>query len=214
LLASGIAGYTFLLRPSAKRGYRVLPAQVIAFGFCVMAFGMVTVGIGLAWQFQQNWAAGTGPTGAPVPTFTVGPPQITQVPATPALPAPQQPFFSGYNLTEAGVIALANEFYKIRDSISRRIELGRMPTDPTAGALIGNLGRACDQAAIDCPVAGIHPNSPSERGIMIYVADPSNPPEAAKKVQSVLRVIGLDIPFVARQGLEPDKFNLFIGPGP
>jgi hypothetical protein len=214
--ASCLAGYVFLLRPREKEGYKVLPAQVMAFGACVAVFGFVTIVIGLAWQFQQNWAAGIKPTGAPV--FSLVPPQITRTTPPLSLPPPQQqapqtPFFSDYNLTEAGVTALADELYKIRDALGKRIELDRMSTEGTAGAFIGNFGRACDRAGVDCPVGNVHPNSPDEKGLMIYVEDPNKPPAAAKELQAVLLKLGIDVPFVARLGFGP-TFTLFVGPKP
>jgi hypothetical protein len=210
------AAYTFLIRPWGKEGYRVLPAQVIAFGASVIGIGFLTLVIGLIWQFRQNLIAGTAPTGAP--TFTVVQPRITQQASPPALPAPEQarqsPLFSGYNLSEAGVTALANELYKIRDVVSKRIELDHMSTDPGSGGLVNNLYRACDQAGVDCPIINIHPNSPRERGIMIYVSDPDNAPGPAKAVQAALLTVGLKVPFVARPGFGPDAFTLFVGPPP
>lgn len=210
-----IAAYVFLIRPSRREGYRVLPAQVVAFGACVMAFGLLTVGIGLIWQFQQNWAAGIKPSGAPV--FSLIHPQILPA-TTPALAAPKQtaptPYFSGYNLTEDGVKALADELFKIRDGISKHIDLERMSTDPTSGGLASNIGRACDQAGIDCPVNFVHPNSPTDRGPMIFVGDPKNPPEAAEKLRAAFLNLGIDIPFVARPGFEAPRFALFLAPAP
>jgi|HubBroStandDraft_6_1064221.scaffolds.fasta_scaffold206128_2 hypothetical protein len=214
--ASCLAGYVFLLRPRGKEGYKVLPAQVMAFGACVAAFGFATLVIGLVWQFQQNWAAGIKPSGAPV--FTLVPPQISQTPAPLALPspqpAPQTPFFSDYNLTEAGVTALADELYKIRDALERRVELDKMNTEGTAGPFIANFGRACDRAGVECPVGSVHPNSPDEKGLMIYVADPNKPPAAAKELQAVLLKLGIDVPFVERPGFGPPTFTLFVGPRP
>src|ERR1700719_1758983 len=179
-----IAAYTFLIRPWGKEGYRVLPAQLIAFGMSIVGVGFLTALVGLGWQFQQNWAAGIKPSGAPV--FTLVPPQITQTPTPLALPSPQQqapqtPFFSlsDYNLAEAGVTALADELYKARDTLEKRVELDRMNTEGTAGPFIGNFGRACDRAGVDCPVGNVHPNSPDEKGLMIYVGDPNKPPAAA-----------------------------------
>jgi hypothetical protein len=214
--ASCLAGYVFLLRPRGKEGYKVLPAQVMAFGACVAVFGFVTIVIGLAWQFQQNWAAGIKPTGGPV--FSLVPPQITQTTTPLSLPPPQQqapqtPFFSDYNLTEAGVTALADELFKIRDALGKRVELDRMSTEGTAGPFIGNFGRACDRAGVDCPVGNIHPNSPDERGLMIYVENPNKPPAAAKELQTVLLKLGIDVPFVARPGVS-NTFTLFVGPKP
>jgi len=61
--ACAIAGYIFLVRPRGKEGYRVLPAQLIAFGAVVVAVGFVPIAIGLAWQFRQrrpNRGAGSG----------------------------------------------------------------------------------------------------------------------------------------------------------
>lgn len=197
----------------------MLPAQVIAFGISMIGIGLLTALVGLGWQFRQNWGAGTTLTGAPTPIFSLVPPQITQIKPVAALPSPGQPedktpFFSGYNLTESGVTALANELYKIKDAVSKRIDLNRMATDPTAGGLINNLIRACDQGAIDCPVGNVHPNSPTERGIMIYVADPDKPPDGATKLQSALLAVGIKVPFVTRPGFGPDTFTLFVGPAP
>jgi hypothetical protein len=77
--AAGVSCYIFLLRPRQLDGYRVLPAQVIAFGISMMAVGLLTAGVGLLWQFKQNWDAGTTPVGAPVqPSSTSQPLQITR----------------------------------------------------------------------------------------------------------------------------------------
>jgi hypothetical protein len=214
---SGIAGYFLLLRPRTKEGYRVLPVQVIAFGICLIGVGFLTALFGLGWQFQQNWANGTKPSGAP--TFTLVPPQITQVRPLPALPppqgqAPQTPFFADYNLTEAGVNALADELYKVRDALGRKVELDRMNTDGSAGGFISNFVRACDRAAVDCPIPSVHPNSPDEKGLMIYVSDVNKPPEAAQVFRTVLLKLGINVPFVARPGFGTDTFSLFVGPRP
>lgn len=211
---SGIAGYYFILRPRSIGGYEVLPAQVIAFGISMITVGLLTAGFGLLWQFRQNWNAGTTPAGGPV--FSLVPPQIQQTAPNPALPPPKPtapiPFFSGYNLTEAGVTALAGELYAIRDAISKRVDVAHMSTDPSAGALLDNIGRACDQAGVDCPLSNLHPNSPNEKGLMIYVLSPDKPPEAATKLQEALLKLGINVPFVARPGLDPTKMILFVGP--
>jgi hypothetical protein len=215
---SGIAGYFFLLRPREKEGYRVLPAQVLAFGICLIGVGFFTALVGLGWQFKQNWAAGIKPNGAP--TFTLVTPQITQSPPLPALPPPQgqppekTPFFSDYNLTEPGVIALADELYKVRDALGKRVELDRLGTDGSAGGFISNFGRACDRAGVECPGGNVHPNSPNEKGLMIYVNDPSKPPEAAQVLRTVLLKLGIDVPFVLRSDVAPTGFSLFVGPRP
>lgn len=218
LAASAFAAYVFLIRPRGKKGYRVLPAQVIAFGACVMVCGLAAVAIGLIWQFQQNWAAGIKPSGAP--TFTIGPPQIAPPAATPALPPPSRnqeaktPFFSNYNLTDSGVAALADELYKARDTFKRRIELSRMNTDGTSGPFISNFGRACDEAGVECPVNAAHPNSPDEKGLLIYVADASKPPTAAEELRTILLKLGINVPFVIRSGFGEGAFSLFVGPRP
>jgi hypothetical protein len=216
VVACCIAAYTFLIRPWGKEGNRVLPAQVIAFGASVIGIGFLTLVIGVIWQFQQNWAAGIKPSGAP--TFKVGPPQITQVESPPALPPPQRPgetpFFSGYTLTEQGVAALTNELYKTRDVLKRRIELDRMTTDGTAGPFISAFARACDQAGVECPVGNVHPNSPDEKGLLIYVANPDKPPPAAQELQAILRKLGINVPFVPREGFGEETYSLFVGPRP
>jgi hypothetical protein len=217
IVVSGIAGFFFLLRPREKEGYRVLPAQVMAFGMCLVGAGFLTALIGLGWQFRQNWTNGTRPSGAPI--FTVGPPQIAPTPPLPALPPPQgkasqTPFFSNYNLTEAGVGALADELYKVRDAIGKRVELDRLVTDGTAGGFISNFARACDQAGVECPFSNVHPNSPDEKGLMIYVKDPSKPPETAQVLRTVLLKLGIDVPFVVRPDFSTNGFSLFVGPRP
>jgi hypothetical protein len=215
--ASAIAGYFFLLRPRAKEGYRVLPAQVMAFGMSLVGVGFLTALVGLGWQFQQNWTAGIKPSGAP--TFTLVPPQITQAPALPALPAPEgqaprTPYFSDYNLSEVGIGALADELYKVRDALGKRIELDRMSTDGSAGGFISNFSRACDRAGVDCPIGSVHPNSPDEKGLLIYVGDVNKPPEAAQELRTVLLKLGINVPFVPRPGFGLDTFSLFVGPKP
>jgi hypothetical protein len=195
----------------------VLPVQVIAFGICLIGVGFLTAIVGLGWQFQQNWAAGIKPSGAP--TFTLVPPQITQVPGLLALPAPQgqapqTPFFSDYNLTEAGVSALADELYKVRDALGKRVELDKMGTEGSSGGFVSNFGRACDRAGVDCPIANVHPNSPDEKGLMIYISDLNKPPEAAQVLRTVLLKLGINVPFAVRPDFGPTVFSLFVGPKP
>jgi hypothetical protein len=213
---SGFAGYYFIIRPRSIGGYKVLPAQIMAFGIIMMTAGLLTACIGLIWQFRQNWNSGTTPAGAPL--FSLVSPQIQQTAPHPALPPPNPatatPFFSGYNLTDSGVTAFAEQLFAIRDAISRRVDVASMNTDPNAGALVNHIERACDQAGVECPTSGIHPNSPNERGLMIYVSSPEKPPEAATKLQEALLKIGVNVPFVARPGLEPTKMVLFVGPTP
>jgi hypothetical protein len=209
--------YFLILRPRILRGYKVLPAQVIAFGMSMVGVGLLTAAFGLFWQFRQNWNAGISPAGAPV--FSIVKPQIQQTAPNPALPPPRPteptPFFSGYRLTDAGVDAFGTELYAIRDAISKRIDLGMMSTDPgPAGNLLRGIRQACDQASVECPLTTIHPNSPDERGLMIYVLSPDKPSEAATKLQEALLKIGLKVPFVARPAMEPTQMILFAGPAP
>jgi hypothetical protein len=182
-----------------------------------VGLGLFALSVGLVWQFQQNWAAGTKSSGAPI--FTIGPPQITQREPLQALPGPQQsatpqPFFSNYDLTEAGVTALADELFKSRDAIGKHVELNRMSTEGTGGPFISNFSRACDRAGIDCPMGSVHPNSPDEKGLMIYVSDVNKPPEAALELRAILLKLGINVPFVARPGFGPPTFSLFVGPKP
>lgn len=225
LAACGIAGYVFLIRPRGKEGYRVLPAQLIAFGACVMAVGLFAVMAGLGWQFKQNWASGVTPTGAPVliqPALPV--PQVTQRSPSPALPPPPQripsavetapQLFSGYDLTPNGIRVLADELYKIKDALPSTVDLQRTFSEGSSGPLTSSIFRACDRAGINCPTNNGRPNSPSESGAMIYVADPKTPPASAMKLQSILEHVGIHAPFVSRQGVGPNSFILFIGPTP
>jgi hypothetical protein len=117
-------------------------------------------------------------------------------------------------LTEAGVSVLAAELYRARDALGRRIELDRMSTDGSSGAFASNFARACDQAGIECPFGNLHPNSPDEKGLLIYVADPNKPPPAAEELRNIMLKLGLDVPFVARLGYGPPTFSLFVGPRP
>jgi len=215
--ACAIAGYIFLVRPRGKEGYQVLPAQLIAFGAVVVAVGFVPIAIGLAWQFRQNWINGVSPTGAPV-AVAAGPQrlQIAHTQSPPALPPPIQkdnPLVQGYNLTEAGVRALTDDLYKHKDSF-KRIDVERLSTDPSPTGLLTSLSQACDRAGVDCSFGTGHLNSPDDRGIMIYVNDPKNPPEPAKRLQEVLERLGFHSPFVFHPSMAPDGFVLFLGPAP
>jgi hypothetical protein len=68
--------------------------------------------------------------------------------------------------------------------------------------------------ALSVLLSNIHPNFPNEKGLMIYVLSPDKPPEAATKIQEALLKIGINVPFVARPGLDPMKMVLFVGPNP
>jgi hypothetical protein len=156
LAASAIAGYVFLIRPRGKEGYRVLPAQIIAFGMCMMGAGFATAVIGLGWQFQQNFVAGTGPTGAPVSPPVLPPPQITQQAPPLSLPAPNPapqsaaepqpqtapPLMDGYGLTNAGSRILEEEAFKIKD-------IHRVFCDPRARATADRLQWRCAEHGRD-----------------------------------------------------------------
>jgi hypothetical protein len=218
LAACVIAGYAFLIRPRAKEGYRVLPAQLIAFGAVVMIAGLFPIVIGLGWQFKQNWDSGVSPTGAPVSLPSPPAPQRPQIalPAVqPALPAPNNvntPLISGYGLTAEGIHQLANGLYKAKDHLPKVVIVQRTGSEPSSRQLTSDILVACDRSGVSCQGGGGLPNSPDETGVMIYVADPRNPPDTAKTLQSVLPDIGLHAPFVARQGPGPNDFMLFIGP--
>jgi hypothetical protein len=117
-------------------------------------------------------------------------------------------------LTEEGVSALADELYKVRDALGKRVELDKLGTDGSAGGFVSNFGRACDRAGVECPNGNVHPNSPNEKGLMIYVSDPSKPPEAAQVLRGVLLKLGINVPFVVRSDFGPTGFSLFVGPKP
>ncbi len=131
---SCVAGYVFLIRPRGKEGYRVLPAQVKAFGACTMAAGFLAVLIGLGWQFQQDWTRGVTPVGGPVLSPLPPVRQITQEP-TRALPPPSiseaatQPpasqYSDGYNLSSIGIAALADALYEAKKDLPATIDLQR-----------------------------------------------------------------------------------------
>jgi hypothetical protein len=215
-----IAGYIFLVRPWGRKGYRVLPAQLIAFGAIVVATGFVPIAVGLVWLFSQNWTNGVSPTGAPL-ALAAGPQplQIAQAPSQPALPAPTKKdtqYVAGYSLTEEGVRALTAELYKLKDSL-KHIDVQRLVTDLSSGGLWTGINQACDRAGLECSIGPGHLNSPDDRGIKIYVTDMNNPPESAKKLQGILERLGLHSPFAshtANVATGPDTFILFLGPAP
>jgi hypothetical protein len=212
-----IAGYIFLVRPWGREGYRVLPAQLIAFGAIVVAAGFLPIAVGLVWLFSQNWTHGISPTGAPLAVTAVPQPvQIAPTPSRPALPSPAQnnnPFVSGYGLTEEGIRALTDELYKLKDSL-KQINVQHLGTDGSIGALMTGINQACDRAGIECQFANGHLNSPDDKGIMIYVNDSKKPPDLAMKLQGVLERLGLHSPFASHAGIAPDGFILFLGPAP
>jgi hypothetical protein len=212
-----IAGYIFLVRPWGREGYRVLPAQLIAFGAIVVAAGFLPIAVGLVWLFSQNWTTGVSPTGAPLAVPAVPQPaQIAPTPSHPALPAPTQnnsPLVSGYSLTEKGISALTDELYKLRDSL-KQINVQHLATDGSIGGLMTGINQACDRAGIECQFSNGHLNSPDDRGMMIYVNDPKKPPELAMKLQGIMESLGLHSPFAAHPGITPDGFILFLGPAP
>jgi hypothetical protein len=218
LVICAFAAYVLLIRPQGKESYRVLPAQLIAFGAIVMAAGLISVAIGLAWQFKQNWSSGVSPTGAPVPLpreFRT--PQIPQSSSAAALPPPERnasQFFSGYDLTPTGIHALADELYKLKESINSRINLQRTSSERSSTSMMSNIYTACERAGINCVISDGRPNSPDESGLMIYVADPNNPTDSAKAIQTVLERLGVHVPFIARSGIGPNDFILFVGPAP
>ncbi len=218
LAACAIALYVFLLRPRGKDGFQVLPAQLIAFGAIVMAAGFVSVAIGLAWQFKQNWAGGVAPTGAPVSVSrATKQAQISPKPPPPALPPPAQPspeLFSAYNLTQGGINALANELYKFKEGLHSRIDLQHVDSDLSSTNLTNSIFRACDLSGIACPINNGHTNSPGETGVMLYVSDPKNPPKPAEQLQTALEHVGIHAPFIARPETASDAFILFVGPAP
>jgi hypothetical protein len=120
---------------------------------------------------------------------------------------------SGYDLTAAGIRVLSEELYKVKD-ILPRVDIQRIFSDPSSQALAGNISRACDRAGINCQIGGGRPNSPSEVGVLIYVADPHDVPNAAKTLQSVLEHVGIHASLVSRQGVGSNEFILFVGPIP
>jgi hypothetical protein len=212
-----IAGYIFLVRPWGKEGYRVLPAQLIAFGAIVVAAGFLPITVGLVWLFSQNRTTGVSPTGSPLAVTSVQQPaQIAHTPPPPALPPPTQnnnPLVSGYSLTEEGIRVLTDELYKLKDSL-KLISVQHLSTDGSIGGLMSGINQACDRAGIECQFNNGHLNSPDDRGMMIYVNDPRKPPDLALKLQSVIERLGLHSPFAFHPGIAPDGFTLFLGPAP
>ena len=63
---------------------------------------------------------------------------------------------------------------------------------------------------MDYPHSYLHPNSPNEKGLMIYMQSPDKQPDSAIKLCEALRKIGVDVPFVVRPGLGPAETTFFL----
>jgi hypothetical protein len=230
--AVGFAGYRFLIRPRG-RGYRLIPAQLMAFGVSVIGLGLFAVAVGLLWQFQQNRAMGitieNSPTLLPAPNT----PQITQAPAPQALPAPSQevplqpspqpaatpgapavqpaePLMIGYNLTAAGVRALAEEAFRIKTVLTDLVV--RLQTNDESGrALASNIVRAFSRGGISSQIGFGQLGGPKEMGAIILFDDPEHLPPPAEALKAALEKVGMHVTVIKRT---VGAFQFYVGPDP
>ena len=130
----------FLTRPWGKEGY------TSANRLEVIAFGISMIGIGFFDNFSWPRLAVSAELGYPYhpwrasPYFSTSAADYTNkagcsVAATVSSSLLNTPYFSGYNLAEAGVTALANELYTNQGHVSRKIELNKISTDRSSSAL-------------------------------------------------------------------------------
>jgi hypothetical protein len=225
LLAACVAGYWFLLRPR-REGYRLIPAQLIAFGGSLIAVGLVAAAIGLLWQFQQNREMGittkVGPNLLPSGPST---PQIQQSPALPALPPPSSPeplppaqsqpltvapLMSGYNLTGAGSRLLSDEAFKIKDVLPSLTVL-LQNNDNSGRGLASAIVRALSIGGIPSSIGFGQLGGPTETGPIILFDDPEKLPEPAVKLKAALEKVGMRVTVIKRA---VGTFQFFIGPDP
>jgi hypothetical protein len=233
--AVGYSGYRLLIRPRG-RGYRLIPAQLMAFGASVIGLGLFAVAIGLLWQFQQNRMMGitveNSPTLLPAPNN----PQITQAPAPPALPPPttapspepvqqvnrqpapqptaepqpQSPLMSGYALTPAGSRVLANEAFKIKDVLPN-LTVFLQSNDNSGRPLATEIVRAFSIGGIPSTLNFGQLGGPTEKGVIILFDDPEKLPEAATQLKGALEKAGMRVTVIKRA---VGTFQFYVGPDP
>jgi hypothetical protein len=218
-LAIGVAFNFFIIRPRG-RGWRVIPAQLIALGVCVAGAGLLAALVGVIWQYQQNRAMGI--TGEIGPNLLPGPnrPQIAQNRPPPALPppAPQTalpppptaPFVSGYALTQAGIRALADEAFKIKDVLPS-LTVMRQSNENSATTLAAQIVMAFGRGGVQSGIGMGQLGGPSETGLIILSDDPEHLPPPAAALKKALEVIGLKVNVIQRK---VGTFQFFVGPDP
>lgn len=215
--AIGMMGYWFFIR-SRSRGLGLIPAQLIAFGVWVIGFGLVAAAIGVIWQFRQNQSLGITPYIVPGRLSSTDQPQITQTPR--ALPTPNSPEASnqpqspqltnGYGLTPAGIRVLADEAFKIKETLPSVIVF-RLAMDGTANSLANQIVTGLERGGIQSSISVGRLAGPNEIGVMIIFDDPEKLPEPAAKLKQALERSGLGVTLVKRP---VGSFQLFVGPNP
>jgi hypothetical protein len=225
LCAVGLAAYVFLARPR-REGYKLLPAQLIAFGGCLIAAGLVAAAIGLLWQFQQNREMGItssiGPNllpslpklpqiaQSPSPTALLPPARSEPQPAVQLQPLPTTPLMSGYNLSSAGSRVLAEEAFKIKDVLPN-LTVFLQNNDNSGRGLAGSIVRALSIGGIPSSIGFGQLGGPTETGPIILYDDPENLPESAAKLKAALERVGIRATVIQRK---VGSFQFFIGPDP
>jgi hypothetical protein len=215
LFAAGLAAYAFLFR-SRREGRRLIPAQLMAFGMCLVALGAAAGAIGLLWQFQQNREmeilSKVGPNLLPAPDI----PQIAQTPVLQALPAPEPQsqqavsLMSGYGLTAAGIRVLAEEAFKMK-GILPGLTVYLQTNDETGRGLATSITRALSRGGIPSTINFGQLGGPSETGPIILFDDPKNLPEPAARLKAALEKVGMRVTVLPRP---VGTFQFYVGPDP
>jgi hypothetical protein len=221
--AAALAAYTFLVRPR-REGHKLIPVQLMAFGGSLIGVGFLAAAVGLLWQFQQNRSLGItidhDPTLLPAPNA----PQITQAPPLQVLPPPNQaassepiaqprpatPLMNGYNLTTAGSRVLADEAFKIKDTLPSLI-VWIQNNDNSGRALATEIVRAFSIGGIPSTLNLGQLGGPTERGPIILFDDPEKLPEAATRLKAALEKAGMHVMVIKRT---VGTFQFYIGPDP
>jgi hypothetical protein len=184
-------------------------------GLIVLALAIGTVGAMLIYfgnkSESKDLTFNKEPSNFPVvvPVVPITPTRIEPSPVpSPAL----SPLFNDYRLTPAGIKALADELYKIKDVVKPG-DIRWMANDGQTLALATDFSKAYDRAGIDNALNMGRPNSPNETGVILMVNDPENEPASAKKFVSALKAVGIKSTLI-RRDVGTEHFVLLIGPRP
>jgi hypothetical protein len=117
---------------------------------------------------------------------------------------------SGYNLTGAGVRALADEAFKIKGDLTDLVV--RMQTnDETGRGLATNIVRAFSRGGISSQLGFGQLGGPKEMGAIILVDDPQHLPLPAAALKSALEKVGMHVTVIQRA---VGTFQFYVGPDP
>lgn len=217
VIGVALAFYWLIIRPRGK-GWRVLPAELMAFGVCVVGLGLFALSVGLIWQFQQNRSMGIVTTDVsnllPAPNrpqiAQTAPPQALPAPSEPPQPPPAEPLLSGYSLTNAGSRALSEEAFKIKD-VLLNLTVFMQTNDESGRGLAMQIVRAFSIGGVSSTLGFGQLGGPSETGLIILFDDAEHLPEPAKSLKTALEAVGLKVKIIERK---VGAFQFFVGPTP